>query len=100
MQIIWQPKIALIFFLLIFFIIYFFYLSGEKKYKKDTFQTMAYFSGKTPSQNIKLQNIYWGFFEDFKKLYMFLAKIQKENSNDYIFLFILGSIIFLLALSL
>lgn len=96
MQIIWQPKIALISFFLIFFVVYLFYLFGEKKYKKGTLQTIAYFSGEKPPSNIKLQHIYWGFFKDLEKLYAFLARSKNENANDYVFFFILGLIAFLL----
>ena len=99
MQILWQPKIALISLFLIFFVVYLLYLIGEKRYKKGTPQTTSYFSGESPLKNIKLENIYWGFFKDLEKLYGFLSRIQKENANDYVFLFILGLIIFLLALS-
>ena len=99
MQIIWQPKIALISFFLIFFSIFLFYLTGEKKYKKGTSQAIPYFSGEAPPKHITLENIYWGFFKDLEKLYKFLTKIQKENANDYIFSFIFGLIIFLLILN-
>jgi len=99
MQIIWQPKIALISFFLIFFVVYLFYLTGEKKYQKRTLQTVSYFSGQIPPKNIKLEGIFWGFFKDLEKLYGFLLKIQKENANDYIFFLVFGLIIFLLLLS-
>ena len=99
MQIFWQPKIALISAFLIFLVIYLFYLSGEKEYKKGTSQTIPYFSGIEPSKYIKSENIYWGFFKDFEKLYRFLLNIQRENANDYVFLFIGGLIIFLIILS-
>ena len=100
MQIIWQPKIALISFFLIFFVVYLFYLTGEKKYQKRTFQTISYFSGQAPPKNIKLKGIFWGFFKDLEKLYGFLLKTQKENANDYIFFLVFGLIIFLLLLGL
>ncbi len=100
MSIVYQPKILLLLFSLIFFIIYLFYLTGEKKYKKDTVQTIAYFSGKTPYQNIKLQNVYWGFFKNFEKLYLFLSKIQRENTNDYVFMFIIWLTFILLTICL
>jgi hypothetical protein len=99
MELIWQPKIALISFLLIFSVVYLVYLLGEKKYQKKTSQTTTYFSGGQPPEKNELKNCYWGFFEDFKKLYRFLFRIQKENANDYIFIFIFGLVIFLLILS-
>ncbi len=98
MHIIWQPKIALIFFFFILFVVYLFYLLGEKRYHKGTSQTVSYFSGEEPPKDVKLENIYWGFFKDFEKLYNFLQKTKKENANDYIFLFIFGLIIFLLVI--
>jgi energy-coupling factor transporter transmembrane protein EcfT len=93
MEIIWEPKIALISFALLFFIVYLFYISGEKKYQKGTSQTVSYFSGAEPPKAIKTGNIYWGFLKDFEKLYEFLTKTQKENPNDYGFAFILGFVI-------
>lgn len=100
MQIIYQPKIALFSFLLIFLVIYLFYLFGEKKYKKGTPQTIPYFSGERPSRQIKLGEMFWGFFKDLEKLYLFLEKTQIEDANHYNFLFIFGLTIFLLAICL
>jgi len=99
-QIIWQPKIALISFLLIFIAVYLFYLFGEKKYKQRTSQIIPYFSGRKPPENIKLENIYWGFLKDLEKLYRFLIKTREENANNYIFMFIFGLIIFFLSVCL
>ena len=96
----YQPKILLLLSSIIFFLVYLFYLTGEKKYKKDTLQTVAYFSGKRPLQSIKLQSVYWGFFKNFEKLYQFLAKIQKENTNEYAFMFVLWLTFILLIICL
>jgi len=67
---------------------------------KGTSQTISYFSGQEPPKNIKLGNIYWGFLKDLEKLYGFLIKDKEENTNNYIFLFIFGLIIFFLGVCL
>lgn len=100
MEIIWEPKISFIFFFLIFLMVYLFYLSGEKKYQKDSFQTIPYFSGQEPKKEIKVESLYFGFFKDFEKLYQFLIKTKKENPQDYLFYFILGFILLFFLLCL
>jgi len=73
---------------------------GEKKYKKGTEQTMAFFSGNPPpSEPIKASNIYWGFFEAMNRYYAWMRNIHTGIVNDYVYWFILTVVILLIALT-
>lgn len=67
-------------------IVYIFHNLGEKKYKRETDQTMPFLSGNIEEEEelqVKSSNIYWGFVTALDDYYRPMKSIHTGIVNDY-----------------
>lgn len=76
---------------------------GKIGYKKGTEQTKPFLSGNIEEDkeksHIKASNLYWGFTEALKGIYISLAKMHTGNINDYVLWFVVIMGIFFIVLA-
>ncbi len=99
----WSPIIWLALLALLLIIVYIFYGRGEKKYKRETEQSMPFLSGNAGEEEdlqVKSSNIYWGFVTALDGYYGPMKSIHTGNVNDYASWFILTMALILMIISL
>jgi len=91
----WNPLMMLFSAIIITSLVYFMRSFGEKKYRKDTKQTIPFFAGGFAPSNVRVGNTYWGFEVYLERYYNLIKRFHNGSINDYIYWFILTLIIIL-----
>lgn len=82
----WNPMIWLAVLAVLLLIIYIFYLRGEKRYERDTDQTLPFLAGNIAEEEnlqVKASNIYWGFISALDGYYRPMKSAHTGIVNDY-----------------
>ncbi len=84
---VWAPIVWLIAIAVIGIIVLILRSRGQATYKKETAQTDVFISGiKVPpaeQRHVRVENVYWGFFEALKGFYAAMMKPHTGIVNDY-----------------
>jgi hypothetical protein len=89
----WNPIVWVVAIVIIFLLVYILRGFGKKEYKKQTGQTQAFLSGNPEYEkehmHVKGSNVYWGFTETMKPIYVVLKKMHNGNASDYVLWFLI-----------
>lgn len=89
----WNPLVLGLAIVIASLLIYIIRSFGKKDYKTGTEQTKAFLSGN-PEYNkeemhVKGKNLYWGFTQALKNIYITLEKMHTGNTSDYVLWFVI-----------